>query len=73
MDYLTQENLYKMVVFAIIIGAINWGVYGVFGVDLVYELGVYVDRKVAQAVYTLIGIAGVIMMWETYVKGNKLL
>ncbi len=49
------------------IGAINWGLYGVFGIDLVAKL--LGDMTMgAKIVYGLIGVAGVIKLLSCVVK-----
>ncbi|SDK08001.1 hypothetical protein SAMN05660472_00687 [Natronincola ferrireducens] len=42
----------------IIIGALNWGLYGLFGVDLVAKLFGGPRSLVSRIIYTLIGISG---------------
>lgn len=45
----------------VVIGAINWGLAGLFGIDLVHYLfgGIPVLMKV---VYILVGLAGLVML-----------
>lgn len=51
----------KIVGLLVAIGAINWGLVGIWGVDLVARfLGVMTGP--ARAVYVLIGIAGVLKL-----------
>lgn len=45
-----------------IIGAINWGFYGLFNFDLVHILFEANFQIVSRIVYILIGIAGVDML-----------
>ena len=45
----------------VIIGALNWGLVGAFQYDLVAELLGSVPMA-ARAVYTLVGLAGVLML-----------
>ena len=43
----------------IILGAINWGIYGIFGIDLVDKfLGGY-KKPTGKILYILIGLAGI--------------
>lgn len=46
----------------VIVGAVNWGLWGLFQVDLVAELFGGSDAGLARIVYTLVGIAGVIAL-----------
>ena len=48
----------KIVGVLVAIGAINWGLYGVFGIDLVARL-LGVMTTPARVVYGLIGVAGI--------------
>ncbi len=49
----------------VVIGAINWGLYGVFGVNLVAM--VFADGTTgAKVVYGLIGVAGVIKLLSCF-------
>lgn len=49
------------------IGALNWGFYGVFGLDLVARLLGDMTTP-AKAVYGLIGIAGLIKLAALFIK-----
>ena len=42
----------------IILGALNWGAYGIFKMDLVENFFGGLKKPVGRALYTLIGIAG---------------
>ena len=57
----------KIVSLLVIVGAINWGLFGVFGIDLVARLlgGM---TTAATVVYGLIGVAGVIKLISCFVK-----
>jgi len=46
----------------VIIGAINWGLYGLFNFDLVHILFEANFQIASRIVYILIGIAGVDML-----------
>ena len=43
-----------------IIGAINWGMVGLFKIDLVATLFDGSDSIISRVIYTLVGIAGLI-------------
>lgn len=54
-----MNTLYKTCLTLIIIGAINWAMIGMFGVNLV-ELLFGVDTFLTNFVYSLIGISGLV-------------
>ena len=59
-----MENLDLAAMVLAIIGAINWGLYGLFGLDLVGNLlGGFLGGWIAKLVYILIGLAG---LWLAY-------
>jgi uncharacterized protein len=43
----------------LVVGGINWGLWGLFGFDLVGWLGFALGDIVAKAIYVLIGVAAV--------------
>ena len=43
-----------------IIGALNWGVYAMFGFDVVAQFSGGADQLLARMIYVLIAIAGLI-------------
>lgn len=48
-----------------IIGAINWGLVGLFQFDLVAELFGGVMAPASRVVYTLVGIAGLVLAFTS--------
>ncbi len=48
----------------VIIGALNWGLIGLFGFDLVAFLFGGQMSLVSRIVYTLVGLAGVLMIGD---------
>ena len=52
--------LQKIALALTIIGAINWGLVGVFQIDLVATLFNGSDSMISRLVYSIIGIAGII-------------
>ncbi len=52
--------LQKCALVLTIIGAINWGLIGLFQFDLVATLFGGMDAMLSRIVYTLVGIAGII-------------
>ncbi len=54
-----MQTLQKSSLILIIIGAINWGLIGLFDFNLVETL-FGVDNVITKVVYALVGIAGII-------------
>ena len=54
-----MNTLYKVALTIVIIGAINWGMIGVFDVNLV-SLLFGEDTFLTNLVYTLVGICGLL-------------
>lgn len=55
----------KVVTLLVVLGAINWGLYGVFNVDLVVKfLGTM--PTAAKVVYGLIGVAGIMKLLSCF-------
>ncbi len=54
-----MNTLYKICLTLIIIGAINWGMVGIFGIDLV-ELLFDKESFLTNFVYAIIGISGLV-------------
>ena len=57
----------KVVGFLVVLGAINWGLYGVFSIDLVAKL-LGVMTTGSKVAYGVIGVAGVIKLISCFVK-----
>lgn len=53
-------TMQKIALFLTIIGAINWGIFGLFSIDLVALLSGGATTMFAKAIYVLVGIAGMI-------------
>ncbi|MBG9786279.1 MULTISPECIES: DUF378 domain-containing protein [Brevibacillus] len=49
----------KLVLLLVIIGAINWGLIGLFHLDLVSTLFGGMNSILSRIVYTIVGIAGI--------------
>ena len=50
----------------VVVGAINWGLYGLMGMNIVESI---VGMSLAKIVYILVGVSGVLVLWKWY--GNK--
>src|SRR5690625_5470402 len=57
-----METLKRIALTLVIIGAINWGLIGLFQFDLVAALFGGQTAGLARLVYTLVGISGVICL-----------
>ncbi len=55
-----MKILQKIALTLTIIGAINWGLIGLFQIDLVANLFNGSDSIISRVIYTLVGIAGII-------------
>lgn len=54
-----MKTLYRITLCLVIIGAINWGMIGMFNINLV-SLLFGVDTLITNLVYSLVGISGLI-------------
>ena len=55
-----MKILQKIALTLTIIGAINWGLVGLFQMDLVANLFNGSDSVISRVIYTLVGMAGII-------------
>ena len=56
-----QRTLYLIALVLVVVGALNWGLVGVARFDLVAALFGGSDAALSRVVYTLVGIAGVVL------------
>ncbi|GIO09322.1 DUF378 domain-containing protein [Brevibacillus reuszeri] len=49
----------KLALILVIVGALNWGLIGLFQFDLVATLFGGADSLISRIVYTLVGLAGI--------------
>lgn len=54
-----MRTLYKIALFIVIIGAVNWGMIGIFDINLV-SLLFGEDTFLTNFVYALVGICGLV-------------
>jgi len=53
----------------VIVGALNWGLYGLLNMNLVESL---LGMGIAKFVYILVGVGGLAMLWKWYgMMGKK--
>ncbi|MBQ7136935.1 MAG: DUF378 domain-containing protein [Bacilli bacterium] len=55
-----MQTLQKVALVLTIIGALNWGLVGLFEFDLVASLFGGAEEVVSRVIYTVIGLAGII-------------
>jgi len=55
-----MATLQKMALILVIIGALNWGLVGLFQFDLVAALFGDAENIIARVVYVIIGLCGII-------------
>jgi uncharacterized membrane protein YuzA (DUF378 family) len=58
MDYLKRFE--PMFLFLVVIGALNWGMVGFFGTNVVTE--VFSNGTVIDVIYAVVGVAGLLMV-----------
>ena len=56
-----QKPLYWIALVLVVVGAVNWGLVGVAQFDLVAALFGGPDAALSRVVYSLVGLAGVII------------
>lgn len=56
-----------------IIGALNWGLVGLFKFNLVDTIfGAYTTSLVSRIIYTLVGISGLYLIYTATKMGNRI-
>ena len=61
----------KIALALVIVGAINWGLIGVIGFDLVAFLFSGQDSIISRIIFTLVGISGVICIGYLFDDNQK--
>lgn len=56
-----MRTLHWIALLLVIIGAINWGLVGLFQFDLVAALFGGQDAPLSRVVYTLVGLSGIVV------------
>lgn len=57
----------KIASLLVVLGAINWGLYGIWGIDLVAKAA-GVETTAAKVVYGLIGVSGILKLLSCFLK-----
>ncbi|WDC84399.1 DUF378 domain-containing protein [Caloramator sp. mosi_1] len=63
-----MNKLYKVAFVLVLIGAINWGLVGFFGFDLVATLFGGAEAVLSRVIYALVGISGLILIYNKLAK-----
>ena len=58
----TKTVISNLCLFLVLVGALNWGLVGAFGFDLVAWIGKNTARPVATLVYLLVGLAAIVFI-----------
>ncbi len=64
MSYCTKIYLDMIIKFIVIIGAINWGMVGIFQINIVSGLSQILNTNVNYIVYTIIGLCGLGLLFD---------
>jgi uncharacterized protein len=60
-----MASLHWVALLLVIVGAVNWGLVGLFQIDLVASLFGGQDSAMSRIVYVLVGIAGVVVAFTS--------
>ncbi|MEN1969551.1 DUF378 domain-containing protein [Lentibacillus sp. N15] len=66
-----METIKRILLALVIIGAINWGLIGLFQFDLVATLFGGQDAALSRVVYTLVGISGIFCLGMLFAPMGK--
>lgn len=53
-----MKSIYAVALLLVVVGAVNWGLVGLFQFDLVATLFGGSDSPISRIVYTLVGLSG---------------
>lgn len=65
-----MNTLQKIALVFVIIGALNWGLIGLFDFNLVGFLFDNVSIVISRIIYTIVGIAGIISIVSLFVPAS---
>ena len=63
--------LQKIALVLVIIGALNWGLVGIFNFNLVAFIFDNISPIVSRIIYSLVGIAGIISITTLFYQANS--
>lgn len=58
-----MKSLSQVAMILVVVGALNWGLVGLLGLNLVESL---LGVSLAKIVYILVGVGGVLVLWDMY-------
>lgn len=64
--------LQKIALVVIIIGALNWGLYGLFNFNLIAFLFDNISTVISRILYALVGIAGIIAVSTLFIHDRQI-
>lgn len=67
-----MKILFKIALVLVIIGAINWGLIGIFDFNLVGFLFDDMSHIISRVIYSIVGVAGIISLVSLFVKTHDL-
>lgn len=56
-----MKSIYAVALLLVVVGAVNWGLVGLFQFDLVATLFGGSDSPISRIVYTLVGLSGIML------------
>lgn len=64
---MAKMDMDKIVMLLVIIGAVNWGLVGVFGINIVDMIAGLIPFAMAKTIiYGAVGVAGLLLAKKTY-------
>lgn len=63
--------LHKIALVFVIIGALNWGLIGLFDFNLIGFLFNNISVVISRVIYTIVGLAGIISIVTLFVPMNE--
>lgn len=64
--------LQKIALIVVIIGALNWGLIGLFDFDLVGVIFNPISVVISRIIYSLVGVAGIISISSLFTTNNDI-
>ena len=66
-----MKLLNKIALVLILIGAVNWGLIGLFRLDLVATIFGGIQSLISRIIYSLVGLAGFYIIYTKLTKTDK--
>lgn len=61
----------SLVLILAIIGALNWGIIGFFGLDLIGNLFGGTYSTISRVIYSIVGLAGIYLIFTGFSNNDK--